>query len=180
MSASGANGAGAAVVLVVEDEVLIRCDVAEHLREAGYTVVETASGEEAIAMCKSDMSIDIVFTDIHLIGSPSGWDAAETVRADRPDVFGASYAGDTERSWTLPSQQCFSRQAISVRRCRKRLRQLVHQMTFWVNLDRVSRFGHRSTSALPRKRPSADKPRCVVKGLRKTFGLLFRMKNATN
>jgi len=68
---------------VVEDEVLIRCDVAEHLREAGYTVVETASGEDAIAMCKSDMSIDIVFTDIHLIGSASGWDVAECVRADR-------------------------------------------------------------------------------------------------
>ena len=78
------NGARAAVVLVVED--LIRCDVAEYLREAGYTVVETASGEEAITMCKSDLSIDIVFTDIHLIGSANGWDVAECVRADRPNV----------------------------------------------------------------------------------------------
>jgi len=86
MSVSVENGAQALVVLVVEDEVLIRCDVAEHLREAGYTVVETASGEEAIAMCKSDRSIDIVFTDIHLIGSASGWDVAECVRADRSNV----------------------------------------------------------------------------------------------
>jgi hypothetical protein len=31
-------------------------------------------------------SIDIVFTDIHLIGSASGWDVAERVRADRPNV----------------------------------------------------------------------------------------------
>jgi CheY-like chemotaxis protein len=54
------------------DEALIRCDVAERLREAGYTVVETASGKEAIAMCKSDVSIDIVFTHIHLIG-PAVW-----------------------------------------------------------------------------------------------------------
>ena len=86
MSVSAANGARAAVVLVVEDEVLIRWDVAEYLREAGYTVVETASGEEAITMCKSDLSIDIVFTDIHLIGSANGWDVAECVRADRPNV----------------------------------------------------------------------------------------------
>src|SRR5437016_803541 len=42
-SVSAANGARAAVVLVVEDEFLIRSDIAEHLREAGYTVVETAS-----------------------------------------------------------------------------------------------------------------------------------------
>jgi two-component system, response regulator PdtaR len=86
VSVSAANGARAAVVLVVEDEVLIRCDVAEYLREAGYTVVETASGEEAITMCKSDLSIDIVFTDIHLIGSANGWDVAERVRAERPNV----------------------------------------------------------------------------------------------
>jgi CheY-like chemotaxis protein len=86
MSVSVENGAQALVVLVVEDEFLIRRDIAEHLREAGYTVVETASGEEAIAMCKSDMSIDIVFTDIHLIGSASGWDVAECVRAGRPNI----------------------------------------------------------------------------------------------
>jgi CheY-like chemotaxis protein len=86
LSVSTANGTRAAVVLVVEDEALVRCEVAERLREAGYTVVETASGEEAIAMCKSDVSIDIVLTDIHLIGSANGWDVAECVRADRPNV----------------------------------------------------------------------------------------------
>lgn len=86
MSVSVANDASAAVVLVVEDEALVRCAVAERLREAGYTVVETASGEEAITIFKSELSIDIVFTDIHLIGPASGWDVAECVRADRPNV----------------------------------------------------------------------------------------------
>jgi CheY-like chemotaxis protein len=74
------------VVLVVEDEFLLRCSVTDYLREAGYTVVETASGEDAIAFCKSNMSIDIVFTDISLIGSASGWDVGECYRAGRPDV----------------------------------------------------------------------------------------------
>jgi hypothetical protein len=32
------------------------------------------------------MSIDIVVTDIHLNGSATGWDVAECVRADRPNV----------------------------------------------------------------------------------------------
>jgi CheY-like chemotaxis protein len=86
VSVSVANGARAVVVLVVEDESLIRCGVADHLRRAGYNVIETASGEDAIAMSKSDISIDIVFTDIHLIGSVSGWDVAECVRADRPNI----------------------------------------------------------------------------------------------
>jgi CheY-like chemotaxis protein len=48
-------------------------NVTDCLREAGYSIVETASGEEeAIAFCKPNMSIDIVFTDISLIGSASG------------------------------------------------------------------------------------------------------------
>jgi CheY-like chemotaxis protein len=85
VSVSIANGARV-VVLVVEDEDLIRSAVAEHLREAGYAVIETDSGEEAIAICKSEMSIDVVFTDVNLTGHASGWDVAEYVRADRPNV----------------------------------------------------------------------------------------------
>jgi DNA-binding response OmpR family regulator len=59
---SKANGHKARVVLVVEDDFLVGCDVADELREAGYTVVETPSGEEANALCKSDMTIAMVFT----------------------------------------------------------------------------------------------------------------------
>jgi CheY-like chemotaxis protein len=74
------------VVLVVEDEFFVRSDIADFLRESGYVVVETASGEEAVAMCESEMSIDIVFTDINLTGHVSGWDVAECCRADRPNM----------------------------------------------------------------------------------------------
>lgn len=52
MSVSAVRDAHGAVVLVVEDETT-RCAVAEHLREAGYIVVETASGEEAPSLCAS-------------------------------------------------------------------------------------------------------------------------------
>jgi CheY-like chemotaxis protein len=83
---SAAKGAHDVVVLLVEDEFLIRWNTADCLREAGYTVVETASGEEAIAICKSGVLIDIVFTDINLTGPASGWDVAESFRADCPDV----------------------------------------------------------------------------------------------
>ncbi len=74
------------MVLVVEDEFFVRYNIATCLRAAGYVVVETASGEEAIALCKSDMAIDIVFTDINLAGAANGWDVAECFRADRPNL----------------------------------------------------------------------------------------------
>ena len=86
MPVSAANGAHAAVVLVVEDEFFVRCSIADCLRDAGYCVLETASGEEAIALCKSSRLIDMVFTDINLTGAASGWDVGECFRADRPNV----------------------------------------------------------------------------------------------
>ena len=36
------------------------------LRQAGYAVIESESGEEALALCKSGMSIDMIVTDINL------------------------------------------------------------------------------------------------------------------
>jgi CheY-like chemotaxis protein len=74
------------VILVVEDELLVRSNVVESLRDVGYIVVETESGEEAIAFCKSGMSIDLVFTDINLAGAANGWDVAEAFRVERPNV----------------------------------------------------------------------------------------------
>lgn len=62
------------------------CNIATGLRDVGYVVIETGSGEEAIALCKSGTSIDIVFTDINLIGPATGWDVAECFRIARPDV----------------------------------------------------------------------------------------------
>jgi CheY-like chemotaxis protein len=86
MSVPAANGSPGLAVLVVEDESSLRCIIADSLREAGYIVVETESGEEAIAICRSDMSIDVVFTDINLIGPATGWDVAEAFEIDRPHV----------------------------------------------------------------------------------------------
>jgi CheY-like chemotaxis protein len=100
MSVSTTNGAHALVVLVVEDELLVRCSIAERLREAGYRAVEAVSGEEAIAVVKSGMSIDIVFTDINLSGAASGLDVAEYVRRDSPNapvIYTSGKSADPQR-----------------------------------------------------------------------------------
>jgi CheY-like chemotaxis protein len=100
VSISPANGVRALVILVVEDEFLVRCSVAEGLRDAGYTVVEAASGEEAVTFSKSEMAIDIVFTDISLTGPTNGWDVAECFRTDRPNIpvlYASGKSFDTQR-----------------------------------------------------------------------------------
>jgi CheY-like chemotaxis protein len=86
VSVSAANGAHTLAVLVVEDDFFVRYDIAGCLREAGYAVIESESGEEALAFYESGMSIDIIVTDINLGGSASGWDVAERLRSEQPDM----------------------------------------------------------------------------------------------
>ena len=56
------------VVLVVEDEALVRDYIATFLRDVGYPVLETDTAEHAIAMMDTGTRIDIVLTDINLNG----------------------------------------------------------------------------------------------------------------
>jgi CheY-like chemotaxis protein len=86
VAVSNPSEARARVVLVVEDELLLKGTIVACLQDAGFWVVETESGEEAIAFCKSGLTIDVVFTDINLAGAATGWDVADAFRMNRPNV----------------------------------------------------------------------------------------------
>jgi DNA-binding response OmpR family regulator len=73
-------------VLVVEDEVLIRIAIADYLRECGYRVLEAGSGDEAVAVLKTDIRVDVVFTDVTMPGTLNGFGLAQWVRVERPGV----------------------------------------------------------------------------------------------
>ena len=64
------------VVLVVEDDVLTRIDIAGAFEASGWAVLEAASGESALELCHSDTHVDALVTDIDLGGGASGWDVA--------------------------------------------------------------------------------------------------------
>jgi CheY-like chemotaxis protein len=74
------------VVLVVEDESILRCAVAQALRDAGFDVVERGTADEAVTYAGGGGRVDVVFTDIQLPGRLNGWDVAEHFRAVRPEV----------------------------------------------------------------------------------------------
>jgi CheY-like chemotaxis protein len=80
------NQADAPSVLVVEDEVLIRMATADYLRGCGYRVVEAGSGDEAVAVLKTDIRVDVVFTDVSMPGTLNGFGLAQWVRVERPGV----------------------------------------------------------------------------------------------
>ncbi|WMS42021.1 PAS domain S-box protein [Acuticoccus sp. MNP-M23] len=60
------------VVLIVEDEPTVRENVARMLEALCYRVIRASSGEEALAIIRSDCNIDLLFTDISMPGGISG------------------------------------------------------------------------------------------------------------
>ena len=75
------NGESApSTVLVVEDEVLIRFAVGEYLRDCGYRVLETKTGEEAQAIMRAGELVEILFADIDLGPGINGFELARWTR----------------------------------------------------------------------------------------------------
>jgi two-component system, response regulator PdtaR len=74
------------VVLIVEDEPLVRMLGADVLEEAGYEVVEAFNGDEALEVLAARPDINVLFTDVNMPGSLDGLDLARVVHARRPDI----------------------------------------------------------------------------------------------
>jgi CheY-like chemotaxis protein len=74
------------VVLVVEDEWLLRDCIAAHLRAARWQVLEARSGEAAIALLNAGEHVDVVVTDIELGGSINGWSVGRRFRTILPQI----------------------------------------------------------------------------------------------
>ena len=65
-SRSGSSDGPAHIILVVENDVLIRMPLAEYLRECGYRVFEAADVAEAKAVLNADTPVDLVFADANV------------------------------------------------------------------------------------------------------------------
>src|SRR5882757_7071197 len=74
------------VVLVVEDEWLLRMDAADMISAAGFEVVEAAGADEAIEILQSRRDITMVFTDVQMPGSMDGLKLAHAVRGRWPPI----------------------------------------------------------------------------------------------
>lgn len=74
------------VVLIVEDEFLIRMATADAIRDVGFEVLEAADADRAIAILESRSDIRVVFTDIHMPGSMDGAKLAHSIKHRWPPV----------------------------------------------------------------------------------------------
>jgi DNA-binding NtrC family response regulator len=74
------------VVLVVEDEVVLRLMAVAVVERAGFEAIEACNADEAVRILESRNDIRIVFTDIDMPGSMDGMKLAACVRDRWPPV----------------------------------------------------------------------------------------------
>ncbi|MGK6324859.1 response regulator [Sphingomonas sp. DT-51] len=87
----------APVILVVDDEPLVRSTVCEQLQNTGYDVRTAASGDEAFDMINGGVRFDVLLTDIRMPGSLDGFGLIRRVLALVPSartIAMSGYVGD--------------------------------------------------------------------------------------
>ena len=98
VSIHSAPGLGTTVRMYLEDDPFVRSFVAMRLESLGYSVVAAIDGNDALRKLRTDIHIDILFTDIVMPGGINGWefaDLAKQIRPGLPVLLTSGYALET-------------------------------------------------------------------------------------
>jgi CheY-like chemotaxis protein len=114
------------VVLIVEDEFLLRVDAADMIAAAGFEVVEAGNADEAIEILEARRDISVVFTDIQMPGSMDGLKLARAVRGRWPPIKIVTTSGHSNvREADLPDGGRFLRKPYNPMQVAGVLRELI-------------------------------------------------------
>lgn len=75
------------VILIVEDEPLIRHDLMDFFEDRGFRVLEAGNADEAVEILSTNAIIQIVLTDVQMPGSMDGIRLAHYVRDRYPPTI---------------------------------------------------------------------------------------------
>ncbi|HTG22627.1 MAG TPA: response regulator [Reyranella sp.] len=79
------QSSAAPVVLIVENDVLLRLITASNLRDAGFEVIEAANCAEALRILDC-IPVDVLFSDIDMPGNVNGLALAHWVHRSQADT----------------------------------------------------------------------------------------------
>src|SRR3954463_15148936 len=97
-----------AVVLVVEDEMLLRMRAVDMVEDAGFTPLEAVDADEAVAILEARSDIALLFTDIQMPGSMDGLKLAHAVHKRWPPIKIILVSGQlTLANLDIPVDSCF-------------------------------------------------------------------------
>src|SRR6202043_2066480 len=74
------------VVLIVEDDPLLRMLAVQVVGEAGFVTLEAGNADEPVSLLESRPDISLLFTDIDMPGSMDGLKLAHAVRDRWPPI----------------------------------------------------------------------------------------------
>jgi two-component system cell cycle sensor histidine kinase/response regulator CckA len=122
---------GTETVLLVEDEDGVRALVRQVLTKHGYTVLQAASGAEALAICDQQTSpIHVLLTDV-VLKHMSGRELSEILVAQRPEmkvIFMSGYTDDAVVHHGVLSQStAFLQKPFTTQALVKMLREVLDQ-----------------------------------------------------
>jgi CheY-like chemotaxis protein len=79
------SGGSIMKILVVEDDPFIRDMAVTELEDAGYQVMEAASGGQALRLLQTGIAVDALLTDIRM-PEANGWEVARAYRERFPEL----------------------------------------------------------------------------------------------
>ena len=74
------------VILVVEDDFLVREYAAEVLEESGFEVLRARDADQALDVLEARPDVEVLFTDVNMPGSRDGMDLAREVSSRWPHI----------------------------------------------------------------------------------------------
>jgi PAS domain S-box-containing protein len=97
LAPSGIEG-GTEVVLIVEDDALVRRYVITQIESLGYTTLEASNAAEAMTIINTPVTIDLLFTDVIMPGPMNGRQLVDEALKHRPTLKTLFTSGYTENA----------------------------------------------------------------------------------
>jgi len=75
-----------AIVLVVEDDMMLRMSAVDMVEDAGFASIEAVDADQAVEILESRSDIALLFTDVQMPGSMDGLKLAHAVHKRWPPI----------------------------------------------------------------------------------------------
>jgi CheY-like chemotaxis protein len=111
-------------ILVVEDEVLQRQELANQLRLSGFKAIEANNGEEALSIILAGTHVDLMLLDLRMPGHIDGRELVRWTRRRDPHIKLVVLSAYLDPYWYLPVDATFAK-PVRVEELLHRLRQLL-------------------------------------------------------
>jgi CheY-like chemotaxis protein len=95
------SGGSIMKILVIEDDPFIRDMAVTELEDAGYQVMEAASGGQALRLLQTGFAVDALLTDVRM-PEANGWEVARAYRERFPDLPVLYVTGYAEHMQPVP------------------------------------------------------------------------------